>query len=163
MKLRRFAAVAIVFSSLAGGAAAETDDAAARLAAAQNMFAVEHREQNEALRIELLVDRSKQQFKTVMPNASDADILRYGTLLREELQRDMPQLMQLRAQYFADHFTLSELQDWTRMLQSDIGQKIVGAEPGMMRDMYNVDYAWVQAAVQRTMARYSRPDGAKPL
>ncbi|HEX4302124.1 MAG TPA: DUF2059 domain-containing protein [Rhizomicrobium sp.] len=163
MRLRGFAAVALfaIFATTAG--AAPPDDVAARLAAAQDMFAAEHRHEMEEIRIDLVVARAGPSFRASQPGATDADVQRFCALLHEELDRNLTQLLAARAQYYADHFTLAELKDWTAMMRSDIGQKIVAAEPEMMRDMSNVDYEWLKDAMARASARYAQHEGAQPL
>ena len=164
MRLRGFAAAAIILMSVSTRATAETDDAVTRLAAAQEMFHASQRDQIEAVRIDLIVERAASQLKAALPNTSDANLQLYRSALREELVKEDAPLMQLRAQYYADHFTLAELREWTKLIQSDIGQKILAAEPNMMRDLYNVDYQWVADAMRRAAERINGGhDGAKPL
>ena len=164
MRLSGFAVAAIVLMSVSTGASAETDDAATRLAAAQEMFHASQRDQIEAVRIDLIVERASSQFKTELPNTSDANLQLYRSVLREELVKEDAPLMHLREQYYADHFTLAELREWTSLLKSGIGQKILAAEPNMMRDLYAIDYQWVEDAMRRTAARITGGhDGAKPL
>src|SRR5262249_38881347 len=141
----RLSALAFASLLLFGAAAhAADDDAAARLAAAHELLRVSHTAELQQIRIDLVIDRAKGQLKQTMPRATDADVEEYAAILKEELQRDVGQLTELRAKYYADHFTAAELKEWTRMMQSDIGKKLTDAEPDIMRDMANVDYLWLQ-------------------
>ena len=133
--------------------AADSEDAAARLAAARELLRVSHTAELQEIRIELVIDRAKEQLKQTMPRATDADVAEYAAILKEELERDVEKLVDLRATYYAEHFTAAELKEWTRMMQTGIGQKLTDAEPDIMRDMATVDYLWLQSAMQRTAAR----------
>jgi len=151
MKLFAFAFASL----LAFGAAAHaaSDDADARLTAARELLRVSRTEELQQVRIDLVIDRAKEQLKQTMPRANDAEVAEYAAILKEELERDVEKLVDLRARYYAEHFTAAELKEWTRMMQSDIGRKLTDAEPDVMRDMANVDYLWLQGAMQRAAAR----------
>jgi hypothetical protein len=135
--------------------AADRGDADARLAQARELLRVTKTYAIQDLRIDLVVERAQVQFKQSMPGATDADAMAYGVILREELKRDVAKLTDMRALYYSTHFTLDELKEWTRMMQGPLGQKLTDAEPGLMRDLSNVDYVWLAAAMQRTQARYT--------
>jgi len=136
-----------------GAAAHAADDAAARLAAAHELLRASKTAELQAVRIDLVIDRAKEQLKQSAPNLSDTDVAEFAAILKEELERDVDTLVELRAKYYADHFTAAELKEWTRMMQSDIGQKLTDAEPDIMRDMATVDYLWMKGAMARAGAR----------
>jgi len=148
---------ALVFASLlALGAAAHAADSDARdrLAAARELLRVSKNAELQEVRIGLVVDHAKEQLRQTLPRASDADVAEYVAILKEELERDVGKLVELRAKYYAEHFTAADLREWTRMLQNDIGQKLTNAEPEVMRDISSVDYLWLAGAMVRAQTRF---------
>ncbi len=125
----------------------------ARLAAARELLRISHTAELQEVRIDLVVDRAKTQLKQAAPGMTDTDVTSFAVVLKEELERDVSKLIDLRARYYAAHFTAAELKEWTAMMQSGIGQKLTAAEPDIMRDMANVDYLWLQNAMQRAQVR----------
>jgi hypothetical protein len=138
----------------AAAQAADSDDADARLAAARDLLKASKSLEIQEIRIDLVVDRARVAFRH-QPGVSDAEATEYASILREELERDSAKLVDLRAKYYADHFSVAELKEWTRVRETPLGQKLTAAEPELLRSMVAVDDAWLATAMQRTQARYT--------
>jgi hypothetical protein len=110
----------------------------------------------EATKTDLVVDQSVDWYRQGHPGASDKELQLFRSALRRELTRYSMQLISMRAQYYANHFSLAEIREWTGLVSSKTGQKIVSVAPVMMRDFYAVDLAWHKLAMERAMAEVGR-------
>ena len=153
MMVRLLVLAACFAFGLSAAAHAADDDQDTRLAAARQMMTAGHDQDMQRVRIELIVARAQIQLREMRPGIPPGAVDHYGQVLREELTRDRARLDELKARYYADHYTAADLKAWTAMLNSDIGQKIIASEPGIMKDLYGVDELWVENAMTRTQAR----------
>lgn len=129
---------------------------APKLEAAYQLLRALHEDVLEATKTDLVVDQSVDWYHQGHPGASDKELQLFRSALRRELTRYSLQLLSMRAQYYANHFSLPEIHDWTGMVSSKTGQKLVSAAPAMMRDFYAVDLAWHKMALERAVAEVAR-------
>ena len=99
--------------------------------------------------IDLIVEQSVDLLRQESPEISNKDLSLYAHYLRQELSKGSAALLDAKAHYYADHFTVRELNDWAKVLRTKLGQKIVKAAPQILRDSYTVDVQWTKIAVAR--------------
>ena len=135
----RVACLAIFF-----GTPALSDSYNDRLTAAHQLLKTANEDALMQTRIELIVRQNVQQYKEANPSV-DSGL--YARALHNALEKDAQTMLDMRARYYANRLSLTDIQAWTRMLETPVGHKIVLSTPDMMSALYAADTLWVRNAI----------------
>lgn len=124
-----------------------------RLALAQKILEETHTQDNMSAALDTLMPTMLAAFRRQSPNLPEETYKMVEQMLSEELHKELPQILTVNAQVYANHFTLDELKAIDTFYQTPAGQKIVSETPKIFREMAPLGMLWGRQAAQSAMQR----------
>jgi hypothetical protein len=96
--------------------------------------------------------------RKTQPDISNEDLTTFMAMVREEMVKALPRLVDANACLYIEHFSREELAGIVAWYRSPLGQKVIAENPAIVKEALPLGRAWGEqagrAAIQREIARY---------
>jgi hypothetical protein len=149
--MRRGIAVCLVLLALSQGAVAQPSDSIdpKALEAARALIVATKATANMELMIDAMVPSMIEVLKRDKADIPDDVIAKFVPEFRAEMLKGLPQLTELYARVYAQHFTLQELQDVAKFYDSPLGQKLITETPLILKETLPIAQQWGEKVGQQ--------------
>ena len=132
---------------------AATPADAAKIAVAVKILQETHTLDNMTSMLDLMTPAMLAAIKRQLPGITDETYKLIAQMLPDEMRADLPKLITMEAQVYAEHFTLEELKVLDGFYQTPTGQKMVTEVPKILRETVPLGMAWGREAGEDAMQR----------
>lgn len=145
------AACLVLLLALSQGAVAQPSDSIdpKALEAARALITATKATSNMELMIDAMVPSMIEVLKRDRADIPDAVIAKFVPEFRAEMQKGFPQLTEMYARVYAQHFTLQELQDVAKFYDSPVGQKLITETPLILKETLPIAQQWGEKVGQQ--------------
>lgn len=149
--MRRGIAVCLVLLALSQGAVAQPSDSIdpKALEAARALIVATKATTNMELMVDAMVPSMVEVLKRDKADIPEDVIAKFVPEFRAEMQKALPQLTELYARIYAQHFTLQELQDVAKFYDSPLGRKLIAETPLILKEVLPIAQQWGEKVGQQ--------------
>lgn len=143
---RSIAACLVLLLALSQSAIAQPADGIdpEAVKAARELMAVTEVTQNLELITDAMGPSVVEMLKRDKADLSDEVIAKFMVEFRAEMQKGLPQLIEMYARVYAKRFTLTELKETAKFYQSPLGQKFIRETPLILKETLPLAEQWGQ-------------------
>jgi len=104
---------------------------------------------NMELMVDAMVPSIIEVLKRDKADIPDDVIAKFIPEFRAEMQKGFPQLTEMYARIYAQHFTLQELQDVAKFYESPLGRKLISETPLILKETLPIAQQWGEKVGQQ--------------
>lgn len=138
------AACLVLLLALSQGAIAQPSDNIdpKALEAARALIVATKASANMELMVDAMVPSMVEVLKRDKADIPEDVIAKFVPEFRAEMTKALPQLTEIYARIYAQHFTLQELQDVAKFYDSPLGKKLVTETPLILKETLPIAQQW---------------------
>lgn len=136
-------------SASAQDAAPKPDPAALKLA--RSILDATHASDNIELGLDAMVPVTVETLKRDRADIPAAVIQKFIVIFRDDMRADIPHMLDIEAELYARHYTVTELEAISQFYESDVGKKVIRETPLILKETIPLGRAWGRETGARAM------------
>jgi uncharacterized protein len=101
-----------------------------------------HAGENAQLAIKAMTPLIVQSLKRDKADIPDAVIQKFIPIFQQKMDADIPRMLDIQAEIYARHYSVTELTTIAKFYESDVGKKVIRETPQILKETVPLGEAW---------------------